>query len=63
MFCVLDDLVHRSGVHGKTIRIMGAYFIYLFGVRSEFLSVLEQISWFVTANLGKWAKTSDEIRA
>ena len=53
MIVALVDLVHRSGVHGETMRIMGGHLFHLFGVRSEFLSVLEQIFWFVTANLGR----------
>ena len=53
MFFALDDLSHPSGAYGETMRIAGGHLIHLFGVRSEYLSVLEQLFRFCRESLGR----------
>ena len=54
MFYALDDLIHRTGVHGETLRVVLGHLIHLFGVRSELLATLEQCFHYVIDNIGRW---------
>ena len=55
LFFALDDLCHRKGVYGDTLRVVLGHLIHLFGVRSELLAALEQVFYFVIGHIGQWA--------
>ena len=50
-------------MYGATMRIVGGHLIHLFGVRSEYLAVMEAIFAFSRQNFGRWARNPDSVRA